>query len=251
MRTTPDLRHPISHVARSPRAGLAALAVGALLLGACSGTDGPAEADAAEPTTTAASPSAADEATPEPTEAPDPVSLGEPGPVTAGETVETPNLGGLRFVVPEDRFLHQSPGLVIVEQQGLPGEIILVSVVETMEGEPIEEVDTVVELVDEVTVALDEAEPTTIAGHEARVFDFTAEPDRKPRVADAVLRFLDDCDCGWGPVGEGRMWLLDTPRGILLFDANAPQDGLLADPAEVIAEAETIFATLELVDGGA
>lgn len=55
----------------------------------------------------------------------DPLSQGLPGEVAAGDTVETPNLGGLRFIVPEDRFIHQSPGFLFIQQPGL-AEILLV-----------------------------------------------------------------------------------------------------------------------------
>jgi hypothetical protein len=160
--------------------------------------------------------------------------------VSAGDTLVTPNLGGLRFVVPEDRTVYQAPGLVSIENRNLGTSIDFVLVVETLDGEPIDSVDTVVSLIDETTVTLDEAAPTTIAGHEARVFDFTAAPERQPRPEFAVFRFEEGGVGGWGPVGESRVWLLDTPQGILLLGAGA----------DVIAEAETIFATLELVDVG-
>lgn len=175
------------------------------------------------------------------------MSLGQPGTVSAGDTVETPRLGGLRFVVPEDRFIYQAPGLVMIDHGGLPAATDIVPVVETLDGEPIDSIDTVVSLIDEAAVTLDEADPTTIAGHDARVLDFTAEREGEPRPEDAVFRFEEGGVGGWGPIGEGRAWLLDTPRGILLFSAGVFRPGAV-DLAEVIAEAETIFATLKLIE---
>lgn len=165
--------------------------------------------------------------------------------VTADETVETRRLGGLRFVVPQDRELFQAPGLVALG--GVPTEIALVAVVETLEGEPIDSTDTVVELIDEATVSLEELDPTTVAGHQARVIDFTAEREGVPRPEDAVFRFEEGGIGGWGPIGEGRAWLLETPRGIQLFSAGALEPGE-ADLADVIAEAEALFATLEFIE---
>lgn len=170
-----------------------------------------------------------------------------PSEVSAGDTLATSNLGGLRFVAPEDRTVYQAPGFIVIGDE--PAVIDLVSVVETLDGEPIDSVDTVVALIEEATVTLDEAVPTIIAGHEARVFDFTAAPERQPRPEWAVFRFEQGGVGGWGPVGEGRVWLLDTPRGILLLGAAVLEPGQ-ADLADVIAEAETIFATLELVEVG-
>lgn len=174
----------------------------------------------------------------------DPLSQGLPGEVASGATVETPNLGGLRFVVPEDGFIHQSPGFLFIQQPGL-GEILLVRVVESPAGEPIVSVDAVIALIDDATRTLDELDPTTIAGLEARVLDLTAEPNPSPRPEDAIFRTVEDGVGGWGPGAEGRVWLLDTPRGIMLFNAQV-LDPRAADLADVIAEAEAIFANLEL-----
>lgn len=214
----------------------------ALLVAACSSDTATTKDSAETVTTTVASPdtTAVSENGDE-----DPVSLGLPGEVAAGDTVETPNLGGLRFIVPEDRFIHQSPGFVVIEQRGLPVEILLVRVVESPAGEPIDSVDAVIALIDEATRTLDELDPTTIAGLEARVLDFTAEPNPSPRPADAIFRTVEDGVGGWGPGAEGRVWLLDTPRGIMLFSAGVPEPGAV-DLVDVIAEAEAIFATLEL-----
>lgn len=170
-----------------------------------------------------------------------------PSQVSRGDTVASPELGGVRFVVPEDRTIYQAPGLIVIGDE--PTVIDLVSVVETLDGQPIDSVDTVVALIEEATVTLDEADPTTIAGHEARVLDFTAEKEGQPRPDDAVFRFEQGGVGGWGPVGEGRAWLLDTPQGILLLDAAVLYPGEV-DLADVIVEAESIFATLELVEVG-
>lgn len=177
-----------------------------------------------------------------------PVAMGEPGNVSAGDTVETPRVGGLRFVVPEDRFIYQAPGLVSVDHGGLPAYTDFVSVVETLRGEPIDSVDTVVTLIAEASLTLEEVESTTIAGYQARVFDFTAEKEGEPRPDDAVFRFEAGGIGGWGPIGAGRVWLLDTPRGILLLSGGTFQPDVV-DVQNAIAEAEAILATLELIDG--
>ncbi len=173
----------------------------------------------------------------------DPLSQGLPGEVAAGDTVETPNLGGLRFIVPEDRFIHQSPGFLVIQPTQL-AEILLVRVVESPAGEPIVSVDAVIALIDDATRTLDELDPVTIAGLEARVLDFTAEPNPSPRPDDAIFRTVEDGVGGWGPGAEGRVWLLDTPRGIMLFNAQVLEPRAV-DLADAIAEAEAIFANLE------
>lgn len=178
-----------------------------------------------------------------------PLAQGLPGDVSAGDTVETPRLGGLRFVVPADGSIYQAPGVVVIEGDGEPTEILLTRAVETLDGEPIETVDVVVDLIRDATVALEEVSPTTIAGHEARVLDYTGERSGEPRPGDAVFRLEPDGIGGWGPVGEGRAWLLDTAQGILLLSAGVHEPGD-ADLAEVIAQAEATFATLELVGTG-
>lgn len=174
----------------------------------------------------------------------DPLSQGLPGEVAAGDTVETPNLGGLRFVVPEDRFIHQSPGFLFIQQPGL-AEILMVRVVESPSGEPIDSVEAAIALIDDATRTLDELDPATIAGLEARVLDLTAEPNPAPRPEDAIFRTVEDGVGGWGPGAEGRVWLLDTPRGIMLFNAQVLESAAV-DLADAITEAEAIFATLEL-----
>lgn len=176
----------------------------------------------------------------------DPVSQGEPGDVSAGQTVETPRLGGLRFVAPDDEFVYQAPGLVSLGEA--PVVIDLVAVVETLDGEPIESVDTVVSLIEEASVTFDQAGTSTIAGHEARAVDFTAERTGEPRPDDAVFRFESGGVGGWGPIGVGRAWVSETPRGLLLYSVTVLVPGE-ADLAEAIADAETFLDTLELVDG--
>lgn len=244
----PDTSPNREEVRQNPRhaRSIAIALVLALLVAACSSDTATTE-DSGETvtTTTAASPdtTAAAEDGDE-----DPVSLGLPGEVSAGDTVETPILGGLRFVVPEDRSIYQAPGLIVIEPSGL-ASIDLVPAVETLEGESIDSVDAVVSLIAEAPTTLDEADPTTIAGHEARVFDFVSEHRGAPRPDHAVFRIAEGAVGGWGPVGEGRAWLMDTPRGILLFSAQVFVPGE-EDLAELIIEAETIFATLELVEVG-
>lgn len=179
----------------------------------------------------------------------DPVSLGLPGEVTAGEIVVTPHLGGLRFVIPEDRFIHQAPGFVAIMQPELPVEIDMVQVVETRDGTPIDTVDAAVARIAESTTTLEEIGTATIAGADGRIFDMTAEATTAPGPEQAAFRTSEGCDCGWIPPAEGRLWLLDTPRGILLLTAEVLEPGA-ADIADVIAEAETVHATLELVEDG-
>lgn len=251
-------RKEVPQKPRHARSIVIALAVGLMVAACNSGTATQGDSDETVTTTTAepADTTARDEdattttaATPETTAAGedgdvDPLSQGLPGEVAALDTVETPNLGGLRFIVPEDRFIHQSPGFLVIQPTEL-AEILLVRVVESPAGEPIGSVDAVIALIDDATRTLDELDPATIAGLEARVLDFTAEPNLSPRPEDAIFRTVEDGVGGWGPGAEGRVWLLDTPRGIMLFNAQVLEPRP-ADLADVIAEAETIFATLEL-----
>lgn len=218
-----------------------ALVVG-LMVAACNSETATTE-DPGEPVTTTTAAASETTAAAEDGDV-DPLSQGLPGEVSAGDTVETPNLGGLRFVVGEDRSIYQSPGFIAIEQPG-PAEILLVRVAESLSGEPIDSVDAVIALIDEATITLDELDPVTIAGLETRVFDLTAEPNPSPRPDDAIFRMVEGGVGGWGPAGEARVWLLDTPRGIMLFSAGILEPGA-ADLADVIAEAEAIFATLEL-----
>lgn len=176
-----------------------------------------------------------------------PVELGLPGEVAAGETVETPNLGGVRFTVSQDRFVHQSPGFIAVSQRGMPAEIDLIRVVATPAGEPIDDVDALIAILDEATTTLEETGTATIAGLDARVFDVTAEANPRPRVEDVIFRTTAGGDGGFVPPAEGRLWILDTPRGLLLLTAEVLEPGA-ADLGDMITEAETIWATLELVE---
>ncbi len=178
-----------------------------------------------------------------------PVELGLPGDVAAGEPVETPNLGGLRFTLPEDRFVHQSPGFIAVTQGDLPAEIDLVRVVETPDGEPIDDVDALIAILDEATITLEETGTTTIADLDARVFDMTAEPNPEPHAKDAIFRTVEDGVGGFVAPAEGRLWVVDTPRGLLLLTAEVIEPGAV-ELDDMIAQAEAIFATLELVEVG-
>ncbi len=171
-------------------------------------------------------------------------TLGFSSEVPAGP-VEVPILGGLRFELPEDEFIFQSAseGVIVVEfGDDQPANSEFQFIIGNQSGDPIV---TAQDAIDELAAAgaeVIELESTTVAGFPTRVVDISgSESNSRP----IFTRFEQD-PFGWGFPMAGRLWFIDSDRGLLMATAEAfTPDAPLED---VIAQTTSIVSTLEFIE---
>ena len=156
-----------------------------------------------------------------------------------------PILGGLRFELPEDTFLFQSAtdGIMVVPFGDEPADSEFQFIVSNDAGDPIA---TVQDAIDELTAAgaeVTELESTTVAGFPTRVVDVTGGSRSRP-----IFDRIEQDPNGWGLPRSGRLWFIDSDRGLFLataevFETSAPLE-------DVIAQTTAIIETLEFIDLG-
>ena len=169
---------------------------------------------------------------------------GRNGVVPAG-TIRLPEFGGIRFELDTELEVIQDRAFTefIIEGDNERTVVDLVSPTATPDDVPVTTVEELITaMTDFVKADLVEREPIETPIGIARSFDFEVDVER----TDASS-WLQTGEAGWGPLQYGRFWMLDTDRGLFLVTAEA--DSLDVDFFdETLATAETILATIELVD---
>ena len=170
---------------------------------------------------------------------------GATGPIPPGN-IRLPEFGGIQFDLDAERLVYQDRAFTILRVQEEPVfvEVNLVAPTATPDGEPITNVEELIAgLTDFVGHDLVELEQIETPIGTARTFDFTHNRDRV-NPATAHLRIGEG---GWDPWQFGRIWLLDTERGVFMVTAETQDLGSDVFP-ETIDTAETLLATIELID---
>lgn len=162
-------------------------------------------------------------------------------------TIDIPALGGVRFEVAEETFLIQERTVGWNALQ-IPGggpadsEFFLLGT-EHSSGATLETADDVVAALEAAGMTVSEVDPTTLAGADARVFDIASS--RPGAVPILVSKEDSTGEGGWSAPLEGRAWLAETDRGLLVVTAE------IFDPSgdldAVIAQSELIVETFEFI----
>ena len=179
---------------------------------------------------------------------PHPIPEGDPWTLcysaeVPGGRVELGFGGGIAFELTDGRVIFQDRCAFAEIPLRLPGAVDLVLPRFTPDGDAIESTDDLVDTLTRAGLTLTELDATTVAGNPTRVFDLTDGPQgfRNPAV-----KWESDMDGGWHPPFAGRLWVLETERGLMMITAESfESDVALLD---AIALAESILATLELID---
>ena len=169
---------------------------------------------------------------------------GRNGVVPAG-TIRLPEFGGIRFELDTELEVIQDRAYTefIIEGDNERTVVDLVSPTATPDDVPVTTVEELITaMTDFVKADLVEREAIETPVGIARSFDFEVDVEK----VDAAS-WLQAGAAGWGPLQYGRFWMIDTDRGLFLVTAEA--DSLDVDFFDAtVATAETILATLELVD---
>ena len=167
---------------------------------------------------------------------------GYPTEVPAGE-VRLPLGGGVSFMLDEDRPINQEDNGALAEiELRVPAAVRMMLPHYDSEGEPIGDTDEIVDILEAAGVMIDELAATTVADSPTRVLDVSDGPSE---TIDAVLRW-EPGSYGWAPPSAGRIWLLDTDRGIIMITAESLLDETSLPDA--LALAEPIVESLQLVE---
>jgi hypothetical protein len=162
--------------------------------------------------------------------------------------------GGLSFDLgDEERFVVQPVpcGLAVVYGQDPNQQINIMVAGSGPAGEALASADDVVEVLASQGVDLSEQPAIEVAGLPTRVFDIGGE-DARP--ADPALAWYaiaagadpgDPAQTGWDAPQVGRLWLLESDRGVIMVTAAA--FGLGTAGPDIVVEAEALIATLELL----
>lgn len=165
-----------------------------------------------------------------------------PAEVPAGR-IELGFGGGIAFELPSEQFIYQELCAFAEIPLRLPGAVDLVLPRFTPDGEAIASTDALVTTLTDFGLTLTELDATTVAGNPTRVFDLTDGPQgfRNPAV-----KWDSDAQGGWRPPFAGRLWVLETDRGLMMITAESfESDVALLD---AMALAESVLSTLELID---
>ncbi len=162
-------------------------------------------------------------------------------------TIRLPAVGGIEFTIDG---VYQARGVSAGGSTAIDldaaREVGIFIAAETAAGEPINTIDDVVDAVESVATVTNQAD-TVVADRPARVIDVSDGP-----VTDVTVLWVGTVPLEfdeWTPPASGRMWIVDTDRGVLVISAGTISEFVPAD--EAIALAEQIVASLRLIDGPA
>lgn len=157
--------------------------------------------------------------------------------------VEVPALGGLRFEIPEEQFVHQHSiarrMVVFLDDEAANSEFLFID--RNLSDDPIATAQDAIEELVAIGVEVTELETTTIGGFPTRVVDVASEQRDVFRTVDV------DGELGaWAPPLAGRLWFIESDRGLLLataetFTPSAPLE-------RIIAQTTWMVSTLEFIE---
>jgi len=161
--------------------------------------------------------------------------------VPAGE-VQVPVLGSIVFELLEPRPILQHAGhsLVYVDDTRT-AEVDVFTPVATATGEQLDTVESIVDYVkSEPNLAdLQELASTVIQGFDARVFEGRPKVARQRAFFTDELHQDDELD-GWFTPERLRLWLIDTPRGVLAVSAESLSEDQVSFTTAVILATEVL-----------
>jgi len=146
---------------------------------------------------------------------------------------------GLSFELSTERFVGQGNGLLSVRQRTNSG-IYMFKATSDIEGSPLATSDAVVEAI----LADPAAEATEVEVSAASIYpirEFNLVPGQSTTFG---LRWSDRPDAEWRRQELTRLWVIDTPDGIVVLTAGSADESAF-DGA--IAEALGIIATLQVI----
>lgn len=159
------------------------------------------------------------EATPLPNSEPAP-EVDRIGPLQG--LLVVPIAGRTSFMLTEPRELVQLPGHTLVYlPEGTGAEVDIFTPVAAADGRTLNTIgDVVIELTTTaVFEGMSELAPVTVAGHPTRVFEGELSQSERGFYTDAA--YVSDPNAGWFPPTQIRMWLIDTPQGVVAVTAEA------------------------------
>ena len=193
-------------------------------------------------------PTATPEPTPVPTPAATPLPVSPPAvdvpPVgVLGGRIVVPVAGRTTFMLSEPREIVQLPGHTLIYLgEGTDAEVYIFTPVATADGTVLGTLaDVIAELeTDPIFADVAELAPATVAGFPTRVFEGVLTTGQRGFYAD--LGTLSDEIAGWYAPSRLRMWLIDTPQGVVAVTAETL--GTSESYSDAIRLATEILATI-------
>ena len=168
----------------------------------------------------------------------------EPNPVSnvASGVAELASLDGIRIELPNEELLVMDSGRFDRVRFGnWAAETTFAARPSTLDGQVIATADELSDLLSSLSALVDEVEPTTIGGFEARVFDIEGSAER--------AFFVDgEAETAWLLPTQGRLWAIEHPeRGLLLISADIGLSTSAPAWPFILERTELIIASLEFI----
>lgn len=178
--------------------------------------------------------------------------LGLPAQAPGG-TVEIPLAGGLQFELQRPRYIFQNQGLANFDLPEHNGDLMVFTAPETASGDSIDTAEDVAAAVDgKDGLVLTQVGTTEVAGFDTTVFELTNGPE-KTRDGDfggqPLISFREgnSGDGFWHAPPLGRMWIIESDRGVLMVVAESLGRSQ-GDLDAIIDIAEPILASLQFIE---